>query len=87
MVGTNVMVSNSVWLTVLVVPFLIHSFSVVGMNVMSNGNQLKVLVVPFLMHSLYVVGMSLMSQLVEGTCGSLLDALILHGWNECCVKW
>ncbi len=61
MVGTNVMVSNSVWLKVLVVPFLTHSFSMVGMNVMSNGNQLKVLVVPFFMHSFSVVGMNVMS--------------------------
>ncbi len=61
MVGTNVIVSNSVWLKVLVVPFLTHSFSMVGMNVMSNGNRLKVVVVPLLMHSFFMVGINVVS--------------------------
>jgi hypothetical protein len=39
-------------LKVLVVPFLTHSFFMVGINVVSNGNQLKVLAVLFLPHVL-----------------------------------
>jgi len=35
-----------------VVPFLMHSFFMVGMNVVSNGSQLKILVVLFLPHVL-----------------------------------